>query len=307
MDDKTTQTAERPQPMMLDVEPTGIAQVQPESRQEARRADVVRPISDRPGTTMGVDRVIVRHSPEIADLFGALALAQGAFDDLERTRTARIEGSKAKYSFDYETLADVIEATKKGLSENGLAVLQFPFPSRNEITIRTILGHKSGQWISNDLSAALDGTDPRSIGSGITYLCRYARKSILGIAAAYDDDAEATAQLKQPPPQAAQRQSQQAPAQAQASSVATPTVASAAQLPSNEGVITDVAQRGQAWMVRLDTGFAAGTKVEATADTAKSLKLAARRVRLKFTPAADPQKYAPWISEIEIVGDAVGQ
>ena len=294
-----TKAAERPQPVVLDLEPAGLAA----RAEEPRRAQIVTPISERPGQTMDVSRVIVRHTAEIGELFGALALAQGKFKDLERTRTARIESAKARYAFDYETLADVIEATKEGLAENGLSVMQFPFPSRSEITIRTLLGHSSGQWIYNDLSAALDGTDPRSIGSGITYLCRYARKAILGLAADYDDDAEAASGPKDAP-QAAQRRSAQA-APVPLAAVAPPAAAAPAPTgPSREGLITDVIERGGGWFVKLDSGFFAGTKVAATAETARALQAAGRRVRLDVTPPADPKKYAPWIAEIVVLTDA---
>lgn len=170
----------------------------------APRAQVVHRIDDDripSGKTQPIERAIVRHSEEIDQLFAALAVAQGGFDEVERTLTAQVESRRTggKYAYEYETLADIIRATRKPLSENGLALMQFPFPGQQSITIRTMLTHKSGQWIYNDLTAALaGGLDPQSVGSGITYLMRYARKAILGIAAGYDDDGAAATKPAKP-------------------------------------------------------------------------------------------------------------
>lgn len=182
-------------------EPQGIA---PRSEPIAPRTQVVHRIDDAPGPsgkTQAIERTLVRHSEEIDQLITALAIAQGGFEEVERTLTAEVESRRTggKYAYEYETLADVIKATRKPLSENGLAVLQFPFPGRESLTIRTMLAHKSGQWIYNDLTCALPGgLDPQSVGSGITYLQRYARKAILGIAAGYDDDGKAASQALGP-------------------------------------------------------------------------------------------------------------
>lgn len=163
----------------------------------ATRQQMVHRLEDERGAskTQQIERVIVRHSDEIDQLITALAIAQGGFDELDRTLTAQVESRRTggKYEYEYETLADVIRATRKPLSENGLAVMQFPFPGRESITIRTMLAHKSGQWICNDLTASLVSLDPQAIGSGITYLQRYARKAILGLAAGYEDDDGAAA------------------------------------------------------------------------------------------------------------------
>lgn len=271
-----TQTTDRPGATVLDLDPQPQGLAAREEPRQAPRAQVVR---DIPASGPSETRVVVRHSPELGELFGALSTAQGMFETLERTRTARIESSKAKYTYDFETLADVIEATKAGLSQNGLAVLQFPFPlGRESMLIRTYLGHKSGQWIYNDLTATIDGNDPRSEGSGITYLCRYARKAILGIAAEYDDDA-AQATLKGPLPQAAPRRSEQAEALPP-----TPPAPAAVVREANVGLVQSVAATGDAWFVTLDTGFVAGTRTKALADEAQAFHDQHQRVLLDCQP-----------------------
>lgn len=290
MNEDTTRTAERPSRAaeLVDVEPAGLAP----RADDARRGAPVRTIEaqKQAGRAMDVERVIVRMSgDDLGQLFGALATAQGAFLDLERTRSAKIESNRAKYEYDYETLADVIAATKDALAANGLAVLQFPFPSSignsTSMTIRTILGHSSGQWILNDMTAAIDGADPRAEGSGITYLCRYTRKAILGIAADYDYDAEATARAKSEPaggPRPGQRRSAQ---------------------PSNVGTIDEAGwNENGTYVLRLSTGYRAGTKAIDVAAAAESCKAAKKTVEIV---ASEPTKsgYLPSVTEILVRSD----
>lgn len=167
-----------------------IARVEMEDASRARRAQVLpAERGQAESRQQSVERSIVQHSPEVDKLFAALAKAQAGFGKLARTRRSRITlKTGGGYTHDYETLADVIEATQPSLSENGIAVLQFPFVGQSTITVRTMLAHESGQWLYNDLTATIFGTDPQNIGIGTTYLMRYARKAILGISAPYDDD-----------------------------------------------------------------------------------------------------------------------
>lgn len=274
------------------------------------RAQVIPRADDRPaGRTQQAERVIVRHSDEIAELITALAVAQGAFDDVEKTLTAEVESRRTggKYKFDYETLADVIRATRKPLSENGLAMLQFPFPGARMVTIRTMLAHKSGQWIYNDLTAEVQGPDPQSIGSGITYLMRYARKAILGIAADYeDDDGAAASRPAQAPVQAGQRKSQQAPAEKAPAEEAMNRAAfgaaaekQPAPAPTNApvGVIAETGEKDGVLFVRLDTGFRCATRDKELAPAILAARKAATRVELVCRAPKDA-RYAPTLEEI---------
>lgn len=295
-----TQTAERAAPV-INIEP----EPQPLMRQQdaPRRAQVVQPIEDRPaGRAQAIERVIVRYADEhMPELFAALAAAQGAFKDLERTRTARITSAKANYAFDYETLSDVIEATKEGLAANGLAVMQFPFPSQTALTLRTMLTHAAGGWIYNDLTATIDGTDPRSVASVVTYLCRYARKAMLGVAAAYDDDAEAASQQRVDKaggaPQPAQRVSQQ-----KAETKPAETKPAAAGPPSPKGIVVEQGEKNGAWFVRLDTGFVAATRDKALGESLNGLAESKRRVELVATPPKTAG-YAPTLTKIQVLAD----
>lgn len=294
--------AERTDTFGIELPEPEALQLRDSAASEPRRPQVVQPLDEpRAGRALAVERVLVRHSEQVAELFGAMAAAQGMFEDIDRTRTARIQSTRANYTFDYETLADVIAATKRGLSENGLSVMQFPFPGQHSVTLRTLVGHKSGQWIYNDLTAAITDTDPKSVASGITYLCRYARKAILGIAAEWDDDAEAATPVTIPKP--AQRKSDQpSPATGGANaSVVTHVVvepAIHAGRVAHIGLVSAIDERANGAMVTLDTGFRAATR---DAEVVKSLKVwrdTKATVELRTSASSNPAKFAPVIDEI---------
>lgn len=282
-----TQTADRP--MILDMEEPAAQALAPRAEPQPRRAQVVHQIED--AAKKALERAIVKSSvdkdgnPLLGQLFAALAQAQGQFADLERTRTARIESDRAKYSYDYETLADVIACTKDGLTANGLAVLQFPFPGASTLTLRTILGHSSGEWISNDMVVDSGSLDPRAVGSAITYLCRYARKAILGIAALYDDDAE---QVIQQRPQPAQRRSQQPPPpQPEATAPAAPAApapAAPAKPAEPVGTIEGLETREGVTFVQLSGGYRCGTRSVEIAEALRKYRDGGRTVRVLCRP-----------------------
>jgi hypothetical protein len=130
---------------------------------------------------------------DVGALFGALAKAQGEFGPIERTLTAKIQSRReggANYTFDYAPLDAVLAAVRPALSKNGIAVMQFPVTRGNTVTVRTLIGHESGQRMWNDLAVGCSSTDPKDIASAITYARRYALQALLGIAPDHDDDGQ---------------------------------------------------------------------------------------------------------------------
>lgn len=125
-----------------------------------------------------------RRSGSLAELFAALGKAQSKF------KTAPKDASNPHFRSKYPTLESVIEATQDALAENDLCVLQMPVNIGTDIGVTTILGHASGESIESTLRVAPVKFDAQGVGSVITYLRRYARLSILGIAPE-DDDGEA--------------------------------------------------------------------------------------------------------------------
>jgi hypothetical protein len=124
-------------------------------------------------------------SDDLGELFTALAKAQGAMSSAPR------EGKNPHFRSRYSTLEAVVEASREPLAENGLSITQFPTnAAADDISVTTLLGHSSGQWLASTLRVKPLVYNAQGIGSVITYLRRYARLSILGIAPE-DDDGEA--------------------------------------------------------------------------------------------------------------------
>ena len=125
----------------------------------------------------------MERSEQIDQLATALAAAQGEIEN------ALKDSSNPFFKSAYADLASVWNAVREPLSKNGLAVIQLPSAAGSSVTITTILSHKSGQFISSDLTMTAREETPQAIGSCITYARRYALQSVAGVAPE-DDDAE---------------------------------------------------------------------------------------------------------------------
>lgn len=138
-----------------------------------------------------------RPGPRMSDatdqLFAALAAAQMAFGEVRKTRTADVRSTRGAYSYKYANLADVMEAIRVPLRDNGLVPMQIPMGDR--VYVRIVHG-PSGQWIEGGLPLALPdyGSDIQRLGSALTYMRRYLLTMMLGIVAEDEDDDGASAQ-----------------------------------------------------------------------------------------------------------------
>lgn len=125
-------------------------------------------------------------STEIGKLVDALAKARKIFKPVIK------ESENPFFKSKYADLASVIEATKDGLSDNGLAVVQMPVYNRDgAVQVITILAHSSGEWLKSILDMTVNKVDAQGIGSAITYGRRYAYSAIVNVASEEDDDANA--------------------------------------------------------------------------------------------------------------------
>ena len=126
----------------------------------------------------------MQKSESIAELAEALAKAQGEM------AAAKKDSTNPFYHSKYADLAQIVEAIRKPLSDNGLAISQLIQPDAETAVIETILMHQSGEWLSSIIQLKPVKTDPQGIGSAITYARRYALGAIVGLATEEDDDAE---------------------------------------------------------------------------------------------------------------------
>lgn len=137
-------------------------------------------------------------SSEIDKLAAALAKAQGAmrpaFKESENEAYKR-GGRVSKYA----DLAAVVEAIRKPLAENELAVMQRVRTTAKAVFINTMLVHSSGQWVRDISAWPTKEPTAQAMGSAITYGKRYALSALLCVAADEDDDGNG-ADGKQPTP-----------------------------------------------------------------------------------------------------------
>ncbi len=122
-------------------------------------------------------------SETVDSLFGALAKAQGMFDQPKKTHENPFFHSK------YADLADIISATRPGLVANELCIVQCAVAGDGGVVVvPTRLAHSSGQWLQFDVTLPTGKGDAQAIGSAITYARRYGWSAVTGVASEEDDD-----------------------------------------------------------------------------------------------------------------------
>jgi hypothetical protein len=137
----------------------------------------------------------MKTSEQLNEIGAALANAQAELS------TAKKDSSG--YGYNYSDLASVLATAKPVLEKNGLSVTQLVGKSTlTEVSLTTILLHKSGQFISEESSIGIPEMNKINVtqkaGAAISYLRRYSLQAILGMASE-DNDASTDAR---PIPQA---------------------------------------------------------------------------------------------------------
>jgi len=128
-------------------------------------------------------------------LFEALANAQKKIVAPMFDKEAKIPMKKGgMFKFSYASLNAVQGALKFPLAENGICYLQFPTSNGSKVSIETLVGHSSGEWISRVFSLTAAGSDIKDIGGCVTYGKRYALAAIFNLTPDEDSDATAVSQ-----------------------------------------------------------------------------------------------------------------
>lgn len=128
-------------------------------------------------------------SESIDQLAIALATAQSNMEPAGKNSEAPVT-KDGKITRRYADLAAVFDVLRKTLPEQGLAVTQTLLPREDgKVHIRTMLLHKSGQWIAGECIIPCDRQGGiQGMGSAITYARRYSLSALVGVVSEEDDD-----------------------------------------------------------------------------------------------------------------------
>jgi hypothetical protein len=133
-------------------------------------------------------------SEHIGAIAGALAKAHLKIENPE------LDGQNPHYKSRFSTLAAVLNAVRKPLAEQGIALLQSVALEDGKVRVTTNLVHSSGEWMRETMAFPLQGSATvQQAGSTVTYLRRYSLISLCGIVGdpQQDDDGEADAEARE--------------------------------------------------------------------------------------------------------------
>jgi len=154
-----------------------------------------------------------RSSPSIAALASALAKAQQALENPEKSLVGSIKagggtrggargngdkgdscaGAETERLFRYASLASGLDIVRKTLGQHEIATVQTTAIDQGAgvVNLTTMLAHSSGEWIASDwpVCAVADTAEPHRMGAALTYARRYALFTLVGIAGEDDLDA----------------------------------------------------------------------------------------------------------------------
>lgn len=127
----------------------------------------------------------------------AMAAAKAEIPTIVKNREVDFTSSKGRTNYRHEDLAEIARTVDPILSRHGLSYRFRVTSNVNEpVSVTCILSHRAGHSEETTLSAGRDDSGNKNsiqaVGSAITYLQRYTLKAALGLAAASDDDGNAT-------------------------------------------------------------------------------------------------------------------
>lgn len=120
----------------------------------------------------------------IGALSAALSQAQGSF------LTVGFDSTNPFYKSRYASLSAIVEATRRALAENNLAIVQSASVHDQKLIVTTLISHSSGEWLKEAISIGIESDTIQQIGSKISYLKRYQISAMLSVVSDEDDDGE---------------------------------------------------------------------------------------------------------------------
>ena len=132
----------------------------------------------------------MKTSEQIDKIAPAFVKMQSVLEPSEKT------GLNPHFGSAYSTLAAVMEALKKPLSDNGLGIIQTAETKGDKVLVVTRLQHDSGQWYEGESEVEAVQKGPQAYGSAVTYLRRYGAMAITGLSPEDDDANQAESREK---------------------------------------------------------------------------------------------------------------
>jgi ERF superfamily len=137
-----------------------------------------------------------RSSESIASLAAALAKAQMALTNPEKSLTGTLPGNRPDEpgrTFRYASLSSGLDIVRKVLGQHEIATLQTTMIDQDiqTVSLTTMLAHSSGEWVASDWPVCMlsEMAAPRRMGAALTYARRYGLFTLVGIAGEDDLDA----------------------------------------------------------------------------------------------------------------------
>ena len=128
----------------------------------------------------------MRHSESIKEIAAALTEFQSEIKDPSR------DGENPHFRSKYVQIDGLLAAVRPVLAKHGLSIVQSTGGNGQDISVSTMLLHRSGEWIETDaLMIKPAKADPQGCMSAITYSRRYSLSAALGVAWDDDDDGNA--------------------------------------------------------------------------------------------------------------------
>jgi hypothetical protein len=139
----------------------------------------------------------MNQSESIANLTLALSIVQG------KLTHAKKDSANPFFKSKYADLESVWDSCRSLLADNGLAIMQFPGQYIDgTMSLTTIISHKSGEWMGQQMSVPVTKPDSQGCGSCLSYMRRYSLAAVVGVVQSDDDGNAASNKINQPVVQA---------------------------------------------------------------------------------------------------------
>lgn len=124
----------------------------------------------------------MRQSESIGGLLTALAEAQ------KELKNPGFDSVNPHFKSKFASLAAIRSEVVPVLAKHGLSVSQWPIAENGSAGCRTVLGHKTGEWIEETFLIPVDKPNAHGYASAVTYAKRISMQSVASVVGDDDDD-----------------------------------------------------------------------------------------------------------------------